>query len=99
VTWRLALGEMRLRAGALEEAEALAREAVTCADGSDSTMMRADALIALAAATGRRGLRDEASRHALQARALADEKGYVPGAAAAARVLEMVSAESGRGAA
>ena len=80
VVSRSTLARIRARGGRLGEAETLAREAVAIARQTDAPIVRADALLALAAL-----LRDDDA--AAGALALYEAKGSVVGAAAARRLL------------
>src|SRR5579862_1675579 len=88
VVGRSTLARIRARAGRIDEAEALAREAVAIADGTDAPIMRADALRALAVVLSEAASVAESEDAARDAIALYEAKGSTVGAAATRRLLE-----------
>src|SRR5204862_6289201 len=79
IAWRGARAEALARRGRVEQALALAREAVALAEPTDRLTDHADALMALAAVAGAAGDDAGARDAAAQARDLYGRKGHVVG--------------------
>jgi tetratricopeptide (TPR) repeat protein len=84
---RTVRARIRAAAGALEEAEELAREALARADRTDAFNLRGESLLTLAEILERAGDREEAHALAADALALYEAKGDVVGAQAARSLL------------
>jgi predicted ATPase/class 3 adenylate cyclase len=87
VLWRLVRVRVLARRAALHDAEELAREAVTIAEGTDFLNYRADTLLELAQVLAVAGSTDEAAASAAAALGLYDLKGNRVAAAVARRRL------------
>jgi DNA-binding SARP family transcriptional activator/tetratricopeptide (TPR) repeat protein len=94
VLWRGVRAKLLCRDGRLDEAEALAREAVGLAEPTDLLTMRADALVGLAEVLGLRRLPADADRAARQGLALYDRKGD---RVSAARARDQLAAQTPAG--
>ena len=77
VAWRAARASIDARAGAFDEAERLARDAVSRAAGTDYLNLHGDALARLADVLRLAGREDEAAASAAEARALYEAKGNI----------------------
>jgi DNA-binding SARP family transcriptional activator len=88
VVWRGALARIRARRGEVEEALALAREAVDLTEPTDLLVQRGDALLDLAEVLGLTDRRAEADACARQALELFEQKGNLVSAARARTRLE-----------
>jgi tetratricopeptide (TPR) repeat protein len=86
VLWRQARALCLAARGAVEEAEQLARAAITLLAGADALALRADALVTLATVVGASGNASEAEEALETARELYDKKGAF---AEARRVLAL----------
>jgi tetratricopeptide (TPR) repeat protein len=80
ILWRSTRARIYAAAGNIAEAERLAREAVSIADRTDATSMRADALLTLAEILGRAGAEEDARDAARRASSLYETKGNRIGA-------------------
>src|SRR5262249_7633790 len=75
VLWRGVRSRILAAQGRIDEAEELARQAVTIGESTDFLNTHADALVALAEIRGRAGRGEEASAAAAEALALCERKG------------------------
>lgn len=89
-TWRSARAKILAQAGAIDEAETLAREAVELVDRTDALNQRADVRLDLARVLAFRAQHSQAREVANEAAMLFDKKENVVGAATARRVGDMV---------
>ena len=87
VLWRLARARIHSAAGGGADAAALAAEAVSIAEQTDSVNLRADAQLALAHALMVEGRGEEARTAAQEALACYEAKGNVVGAREAGELL------------
>ncbi|HEX2234735.1 MAG TPA: hypothetical protein VHK89_00520, partial [Actinomycetota bacterium] len=85
--WATTHARLLARRGLLEEAEALAREVVDIARGTDDLQTQAEALVAWADVARRRGRLDDCAALLRQARALHERKGNETGRAAVAALV------------
>jgi tetratricopeptide (TPR) repeat protein len=96
--WRIKSTDVRAVAlagcGRAEEAEAVAREAVALAEGTEFVNMHGDAALDLARILLLVGRRDEAAGHAKTALGLYERKGNVVSAGEASRFLDDLSASA-----
>jgi tetratricopeptide (TPR) repeat protein len=88
VQWRAARAKILARAGGVEEAEALGREAVGLAEQTDFLVVRGDSLADLAAVLRIAGRADEGRAALAEAARLYERKGHTVAARRAARALE-----------
>jgi ATP/maltotriose-dependent transcriptional regulator MalT len=93
--WRAVRSEVLARQGELDEAEALAREAVRMADETDLLPLRGDVHASLAAVLELAGRSDEAAEERARARAVYEAKGAV--AAVERLAADGVTVLDGRG--
>jgi len=91
VLWRSAQAKVLVARGALEEAAALARDAVTLAERTDDINMRGDALMDLGAVFNRSGSPEDAHDAVRRAHELYLAKGNLVSAERAERLLEDAS--------
>jgi len=75
MVWRQARAKVVARHGNVDDAERLAREALSLAEGTDHVVSRGDALMDLAEVLDLAGNREEASSHVEQALRLYERKG------------------------
>ena len=87
VQWRAVQAKLLARRGDVEQAEALAREAVALAGETDFLVLHADALMDLAEVLRLAGREDESTPVVEQALALYEQKGNVVGAERARALL------------
>jgi ATP/maltotriose-dependent transcriptional regulator MalT len=92
VMWRSARARILAARGLLEEAEALARDAVARADETDDVNMRAETLVAFAEVLSAAGSGTDAAEALAGARLLYEGKGNVAGADVIARRLAALDA-------
>jgi tetratricopeptide (TPR) repeat protein len=96
IQWRAARAKALARLGNHDEAERLAREAVSLAEETDFLTVHADALLCLAEVLRHAGRAEESAPVLEQALSLYEAKGNVVSAARARAVHEAVTSESAR---
>ena len=93
--WRAVAARLHAEDGAVEEAEALARESVSLLRSTDAPVMQADVLIHLALVLRDRGQLEEARGVLEEARDLYRAKGVVPSEAKIGELLSELAVDAG----
>jgi ATP/maltotriose-dependent transcriptional regulator MalT len=88
ILWRVTAAKVKARDRAVREAEALAHEAVTLAEGTDCLNLHGDALVALAEVFAAQGRQHEAAPLATHALRLYEAKGNLSSAGTLRRRLD-----------